>query len=86
MLDVGTSKYSWSILEFIWAAITVSGTCIRNSEQFSILNEAVCLLKTSLVMHRCFFPSSCAAEVSRLALLLADILDSKPPAFVFIQV
>lgn len=86
MLDVSTSTYSWSILEFVWAAITVSATCIRNSEQFSILNEAMCLLKTCLAMHRCFFPSSCPAEVSRLSLLLADILNSKPPAFVFIQV
>ncbi|XP_065334348.1 uncharacterized protein LOC135935730 [Cloeon dipterum] len=86
VLDVSTSKHSWTILEFIWAAITVSGTCIRNTEQFSILNEALCLLKTGLAMHFEFFPSSCAAEIGRMSVLLADILNSKPPAFAFIKI
>ncbi|XP_059479070.1 uncharacterized protein LOC132198833 [Neocloeon triangulifer] len=86
VLDVCTSKHSWSLLEFLWAIITVSSTCIRNSEQFSILNEATCLLKSCLALHHEFFPSSCSTEINRLSLLLADALNSKPPAFAYIQV
>ncbi|KAF4526772.1 hypothetical protein B566_EDAN012312, partial [Ephemera danica] len=76
---------TWSVLEVCWAGLTTSAHCVQQSDCSAVLGEALALLRVSLAMHAAFFPEASIEELSHLSLLLADIVNSKPPAFAYLQ-